>query len=156
MKDYKYKQYTFNLLGQFSDVLKTDHLPIETSEKETVKNAVTYLTQNMRDIYFPSKSFAVALIYSTLIETLYGENFWETLNDEHLFCGNDTYFKRYSESRPIYDAILESIGGKDSILKYYESPQILQTIVYFSEEFSVNFQDLIDVIKNMNNHNSCC
>lgn len=86
MKDYKFKQYTFNLYGNFSDTLASDSIKIELIEQETIDKAVEYLTQEMHLLSFPSKSYAVALIYSYLIEKIFHEDFWIPLNDQQLFA----------------------------------------------------------------------
>lgn len=149
MKDYKYNQYTFNLLGRFSDSLATDAILIESNEEDIIRNAVEYLTQEMSILTFPSKSYAVALIYSHLIEQLFAENFWTTLDDKQLFCDNDKYFLTYQESPKIYDAILHKIGGKQLILKHADLSQIKQTLFYFSEEFAIDLDRIKDLtIKN--------
>lgn len=147
MKDYKYKQYTFNLFGSFSDTLHSDSIKIESSNEETIHNAVEYLSQEMPTLTFPSKSYAVALIYSYLIEQLFAEDFWTPLNDQQLFCGNDKYFKTYQDSPEIYDAILLKIGGKDLLLKHAQLSQIKQTLFYFSEEFDIDLEQIYTITK---------
>ena len=142
MKDYKFKQYTFNLYGNFSDTLGSDSIKIELIEQETIDKAVEYLTQEMHLLSFPSKSYAVALIYSYLIEKIFHEDFWIPLNDQQLFCGNDKYFRTYNESSNIYDAILQKINGKENILQNYHLPQIKKTIFYFSEEFNIDIEKI--------------
>lgn len=137
MKEYKLKQINFNLLGEFADTLNADSHTTESSSEEIIENAISYLTTPMSHISYPSKSYAVALIYSYLIEKYFHEDFWISLNDENLFCGNDLHFSPYSKSPFIYNEILNRVGGKVNILKNSELEQVQKTIGFFCEEFAI-------------------
>jgi hypothetical protein len=52
----------------------------------------------------------VAIVYATLIEKIYGEDFYDTLNDENLFLGNDNFFQPYLQDSDVYDKIIEQLA----------------------------------------------
>lgn len=142
MKQHKFNQINFNLLGSFSDKLEATDYKVVTDTEKVIEGAVLYLTLPTQKIEFPAKSYAVALIYAHLLEIHFNESFYGSLSDAELFCGNDVHFVPYSRSPEIYEEILRQIGGADSLLKYRELPQIQTTLFYFSEEFGIDFKKI--------------
>lgn len=77
---------------------------------ELIENAIKYFKDQSFPLIYPAKSYAVAIIYATLIEQHYGFALRDVLDDEDLFLGNDDFFVPYSKDPITYEAILERLS----------------------------------------------
>ena len=59
---------------------------------------------------YPAKSYVVAICYAHWIAVDFNEDFYDLLDDETLLFGNDPHFAIYSESKEVYDEIIEEFG----------------------------------------------
>lgn len=86
-------------------------------------------------IYYPQKSYAVALIYAKLLEKYFDEPFYEALDNPTLLLG-DKYFKQYSERRLVYDRAIHKIT-KNSLWDFenIKTSRVQATVDYFRKEF---------------------
>ena len=109
MSEKEYKTYQ-----QLYDLLVEDHPDDFTKmefvvKDEIVENALSYFKGQVFPLIYPAKSYAVAIIYATLIHREYGYPVVETLNDPDLFLGQDGYFVPYSADPENYDKLLERV-----------------------------------------------
>ena len=136
MKEWKVRQQTYHNFNDLDDLLSSKPHTITTpTETELISDIVEYFTIPVSQLIYPSKSYAVAIIYSKLLGTYFNENFYESLNDPHLLYNNDKYFKPYDSDKPIYDKVLSNIDldfGSDI------PPQVVTTIDYFKKEFYID------------------
>ncbi len=140
MKEHKLKQLLFNRVGTYDDNLNQLNYTVVTDSKEIIDHAVDYFIVPCPELIYPSKSYAVAILYAHLLEIKFQDSFYESLNDPELFCGNDKFFVCYRDDQKIYDEILNRIGyGSNFILKL-DLPQIAKTVKYFEQEFSFDGQ----------------
>lgn len=130
MKVWKLNQHHFNMV--FGDITEPRSKVIKTisSKDEIVYQAIRYFNTRDPVLYYPSKSYSVAIIYSRLLELHFNENFYECLDDPVLLYGNDDYFRPYSQSKDIYDEVINVIGLDFDMTNGWVS----ETIRYFNEE----------------------
>lgn len=140
MQNYKVIQKIYNLHSEFDDLIDDKELLFLTLPEEIIKHSVSYFQSEVARLIYPSKSYAVAIIYSYLLEKYFNEKFFLSLNDPDLFCGNDRYFHTYNQNQHVYDRILKEIGFFDNFKLNLELPQIRKTVDYFHIEFSLNSQ----------------
>jgi len=76
---------------------------------ELVQNALGYFRRAEFPLVYPAKSYAVAIIYATLLEKEYQIPLRESLDDPDLFLGHDDFFTVYSEDPDTYEAILSEL-----------------------------------------------
>lgn len=138
MKDYKAYQYIYNRTHEHEDFIEEDYVYADT-DQEILKYGVAYFYEDLSRLYYPAKSYSVAIIYSYLISKNFHENFYEVLNDEDLFCGNDRFFTPYQERKPLYDYIIKSIAlfDEDFVLNM-NLEQISKTVGFFEKEFGIS------------------
>jgi hypothetical protein len=138
MKEWKLRQQIFHKI--FSETNLGDNLDeqviIEEFDENTiVQRALEYPYSSSAVCHYPGKSFAVAIIFSLLLEKNFGDTIYNYLSDPDLFMGEDKYFTPYNENKFIYDLIL-----KDFPLESISSPasfgtDIQKTINYFMLEY---------------------
>ncbi|MCY1348726.1 hypothetical protein D9M68_17740 [compost metagenome] len=95
-------------------------------DPELVENALHYFKEATFPLIYPAKSYAVAIIYATKIEELYGIPIKETLNDPDLFLGHDQYFVPYELDRATYDTILERLNEMPDWINSGWAPQTVK------------------------------
>lgn len=98
---------------------------------ERVDNAIRFLIEPDHANVFPAQSRMVAIIYATLIEQVYGDEFYETLNDIELRLGYDPFFVPYLEDMEAYDRILAQLK---TIPNWLTTPGALRVIEQFHLE----------------------
>ncbi len=141
MKEFKVIQKMNNLLFK-EDV--THFVKIYEKDPDSIlRNACAYFTEEVRSLYYPSKSYCVAIIYAHLISFYFKESFWELLADKNLLNGNDDCFVPYYENPVLYDKILKSIGFDEKYRLNLSLPQVLATFTYFTDEFNVRPDDYL-------------
>jgi len=137
LKEYKVKQILNNRLKKFDDdISQLPHfVKMEMSAEEISQYCCDYLSKEIETI-FPAKSFIVAIIYATLIQKYFNEDFYDVLNSKDLFCGTDKYFIHYDDAVETYHLILNSINK--NLLNSIEQSEVIQvkkTVSYFFKEF---------------------
>ena len=95
--------------------------------EELVNNALHYFREATFPLFYPAKSYSVAIIYAFKLFELYGINVYDSLRDEDLFLGQDHYFVPYGDDPDTYDAILL---GLNQIPNWIESGWAPQTVKY--------------------------
>jgi hypothetical protein len=138
MKEWKLRQKIYHAMhqfGKFSDDLASADI-IENFEYDNiVKKALEYPTIQSKTLHYPAKSYSVAVTYAYLLEKEFNEKMIECLDDSELLFNNDPYFKKYSESKKIYDKILEKFPFHILENKEECSEDYRKTIEYFYKEF---------------------
>ncbi len=138
MKDYKVFQYVYNKTHEHEDLIEEKYVLID-SDEEVTKYAIAYFYKALDHLYYPAKSYSVAIIYAYLINKYFHEDFYATLDDENLFCGNDKFFIPYQENKKLYDAVIGELGlFSDSFCLNMEIEQVLKTVRFFEKEFGVD------------------
>lgn len=136
MKEWKMRREMFYSSKQnFDDLLEDTSLEIHesTDEEDIVNDAIRYLTEHRESLYYPGKSFAVAIVYAILIKEHFNEDFYETLSDPELLF-DDPYFQTYMDAKDVYDSIIDQIP--DYHPEDYDTlPYLSRTVEYFYEEF---------------------
>ena len=140
MKEYSYRRLTFYALrGHDGHPDAHENFAITWDEQTVVEDAVGYLTDGSTYLRFPGAARAVAVAAADFVERHFGEDFYEVLDDPNLMHGNDPYFKRYSEDRPVYDAILRRVP-RDLI--NWESHRMAITLSLITEEYMLDAKGL--------------
>ncbi len=98
---------------------------------DIVDNAVRYVMSKEDVAIYPAKSYIVAIIYATMLNKIYGVDFYDALDDGDLFLGQDRYFVPYSSDTIHYDLILKRL---ESIPGWIDSGWCPQTVRYFHAE----------------------
>lgn len=127
--DYKERRKLSYLINTFDDI-DLDYIYIKQSKEDLVKLIIKFFNTESLLIY-PAKSYFVAIVYAKCIEKYFHINFYDALNDEELLP-DDKYFKTYTESKDIYDKVLESIGD------IYQYDSIDKTVKYFKQEYLID------------------
>lgn len=135
MKEYKVIQRMNNLMK--SEPVHFNKIVVE-DQASILPRAQEYFETGVDHLFYPSKSYCVAIIYSHLINFYFHESFLECLGDKDLLCGNDDYFVPYAEDKILYDLILKKINYSDQNFRLnLEISQVRATFNYFVEEFDV-------------------
>lgn len=90
---------------------------VEQESDEIVEPALQFFRERGQVAVYPAKSYAVAIIYATMLEKVYNEDFYEVLDDPELLGGQDPTFVPYSEDPENYDAIIEGLKSIPDWLK---------------------------------------
>lgn len=135
MQLYKVIQKVYNRTAKHTDDIRHMNYNENFNENDVAQYAIRYLTSVVSELQFPGKSYAVAILYSYLIEKHFKVPFFESLKDPDLFDGTDKYFRPYQESPQIYDLILEAVG--EDIGKSFQFSQVQKTHEYFLKEFGI-------------------
>lgn len=98
---------------------------------ELVQNALNYFRKAEFPLVYPAKSYAVAIIYATLLEQEYDIPLRESLDDSDLFLGHDDFFVVYSKDPTTYEAILK---GLEEIPNWIDSGWAPKSAEYFRLE----------------------
>jgi hypothetical protein len=138
MKEWQIRNQTFKML--FSDTDLGDRLENEVIveqylPEQIIEKALEYPRSDAQELYYPAKSYAVAIIFALLLKQEFKEDIYVALSDPYLLNGDDPYFKTYVESKDIYDAILARFP-MDCVLKPDQYSQNFQkTCKYFYMQF---------------------
>ena len=138
MKEWHMRHKIFHQV--FKDTDMGDDLSKETIIEEfdkdsIIKRALEYPTVQTKELFYPGKSYAVAITFAKLLSKNFDVKFYEALDDSLLLYGNDPYFVRYSEDKETYDKILENFPT--TLFKTLDkcSDNYKKTIDYFYKEF---------------------
>ena len=75
--------------GCYNGFLCINHLEEEWESEKIVQRAIEYPTIQSVKLFYPGKSYAVALIFAKLLELHFNEDFYTALDDPMLLLGND-------------------------------------------------------------------
>lgn len=129
MKTWKMCQQLYNAL--VTEHTDAQHLHERRYSDEKIENALDYFRHQLPYGVYPAKSYAIAIVYATLLEEVYGEDFFEVLNDPELLYGQDTHFVPYSKDPETYDAIIVRLTDMPDWIKSGWAPF---TVQYFHAE----------------------
>lgn len=113
------------LMNEWDDV----NLPQSEDYSNIIQQTIDFF-KNGSELIQPAKSYFVAIVYAKCLEKYFGEEFYTALNYKDLLP-DDKWFKPYSESKEIYDSILNEIGDVFSYIS------IDKTLSYFKKEFLI-------------------
>ncbi len=136
MKRHKVKQHIYNKTHSHDDFLGDISYKVEEQDsKDIISYCVHYFEKDIEPI-FPAKSYAVAIIYSRLLEKYFDSDFYTNLDDFDLFLKTDKYFVPYSQNKAVYDEIIEILTEKNKWdFESSSIEQVAKTVNYFSKEF---------------------
>lgn len=127
----EHKQYQ-KLYQQFVTEHSDDFSKMHwVEELEVVENALNYFKSATFPLVYPAKSYAVAIIYATLLEKEYGIGLRVSLDDPDLFLGQDDFFVPYGDNPVAYERILTRLQG---IPNWINSGWAPKTVEYFRLE----------------------
>jgi len=138
MMDWKTRQKIYHLMTAYDD--RGDSLLeqkiIEEFDHETIiERALSYPIIQSSTLFYPGKSYAVAVVYAILLSKYFGGDIISYLSDSELLFNNDPYFKPYQLAPNIYDKILLSFpqNFEENMNDYTLDFQ--KTVDYFMKEF---------------------
>ncbi len=142
MKEYKILQDVYHKTAEIGDYTNDSVTVLELSTGDLVESILNHFTKEQPELIYPTKSYFVAIIYTTLLEKHFHEPFYTALNDPELLYGNDKFFVPYSEARLVYDTVIRRLpwfpsgycGFNDSL------SQVASTIDYFNKEFGIELE----------------
>lgn len=125
-KEWKQWQMVYNNL--VTDHTDAEHKHPRIMQAEKVYNALDYVKYKATHGVYPAKSRIVAIIYASMLEKVYGENFYEALNDPDLLYNQDDFFVPYLQDKDTYDAIIERLKYMPNWIEGGWAPK---TVEYF-------------------------
>lgn len=131
---WKIRQKVYHMTTGLDDLTEDLNITYLESEEDIIEKAVDYFYEDSNILYYPSKSYCVAILYAKLLEMYFNENFMNCLDDKDLLYNNDRFFVPYSSSPKIYDELLSNIP-KNFVQSDTEG--VKKTIEYFCEEFNI-------------------
>ena len=142
MKEWHIRHQIFHQFFNNSDIgddLNSEIIIEEYEDNIIIQRALEYPHKQTKELYYPGKSYAIAVTFAKLLEHHFGEDFYTSLNDELLLYGNDPYYKTYSESKHIYDQIIKDFPFEILFSEYQEcSANYKKTQEYFLKEFLIH------------------
>ena len=108
MKEWKLRSKIYHtLFTKYDDDLSKEVIVHQYDKQEIIDKAILYPTVQTKELYYPAKSYAVAITWALLLEKEFGEDIYESLNDKDLLYENDPYFVTYDNDSETYDSIIE-------------------------------------------------
>ena len=139
MKEWHIRHKIFHNIFQNQDIgddLSKETIIEEWSKDCIIKRALEYPITQTSELYYPGKSYAVAITFAFLIEKYFNSPFLENLDDEKLLFENDPYFVRYSEDQETYNTIIKKFPFEKIQSKTNPGVENFQkTQTYFLKEF---------------------
>lgn len=142
--EWEFRRKTFYALNgnNFSDSVQENKENLTVIErwdpKDIINDALNYAIIHTDEMYYPGKSYMIAVQYASWIEDNFGGELLDLLDHPSLLP-DDPYFVRYSESKEIYDAILEFTDKYGQDINIPESlPYLQKTYEYFLQEFMLD------------------
>ena len=141
MQEHKVRQQVYHKLEKIDDLIEDKGYEVREYDSDTdlACAVIDYFTDELNTLIYPAKSYAVAIIYSMLLDEHFGVPFDESINDPDLFMGTDKFFvPMYQNERVYVEAIeyLDKYGYLDPLPTHW--PQIATTIDFFKKEFYLN------------------
>lgn len=138
MKDWHIRHRIFHQIFKDTDMgddLSKETIIEEFEEELIVKRAVDYPSLQTRELYYPGKSYAVAVTFAKLLEIHFQEDFLTSLNDPLLLYENDPYFVPYQDEPELYDKIIQAFPFELVANPSKASANFQKTCEYFQKEF---------------------
>lgn len=138
VKDWKIAQMMYHNLagGEYTDDLAKEPIVEEFDKNSIVKRAIEYPVIGSGVLYYPGKSYAVAIAAAWYLEKYHNEDFLEVLDDPDLLYGNDPYFVPYSQDKETYDRIINKYPFVVLKSPLLASGNFRKTIGYLVDEFT--------------------
>lgn len=133
MKEWKIRQDVYHRTHEITDAA-FDIIEQDLDDESLIEDIIRYMTAPESRLLYPTKAYAVAIVYATLLAEYFDENFIEALSDPDLLYGNDKYFVPYMEAPHIYNRVI----GQISVELCFDNPQISATKDYFLKEFLID------------------
>ena len=112
------------------------------SSDELVESVKQYFREDPEKLVYPTKSFAVALIYAALLYKYFGVQLLESLSDPDLLYGDDPCYASYDKTPDVYNALIYSADSPIYDMMHSciipDLPHLRQTVEYFYNEFLIN------------------
>jgi hypothetical protein len=117
------------------DNLNKEIIVEEWDDELIIIKAKKYWEKQTKELYYPAKSYAIAVTYAFLLQQNFGGWVLDYLKDPELLGGNDPYFKPFSEENyKIYNEIIPTyfmaLKSTDR-----QSENFKKTLDYFYKEF---------------------
>lgn len=110
MKDWKTRQMIFHKIYSYEEIgddLKKEMIQEEWENDKIVQRALEYLQVDSPVLFYPGKSYIIAVTYALLLEKEFGVSVLESLNDPTLLYENDPYFVTFDQNPDVYKKILD-------------------------------------------------
>jgi len=140
LTDHKLRQAVYHKLGNITDNLSNIEFTVSHSKPDMIPKIVSYFLEEQDCLTFPAKSYAVAIIYSRLLQQYFDIPFYQSLSDPDLFADTDKFFVPYCicEARDVYDAAIVQLKQHNTFDVFdVELSQVSATIQYFNREFYI-------------------
>jgi hypothetical protein len=137
-RDWKLRQQIFHKIfssEEIGDDLKNEIIVEKWNHDEIVAHSIDYLFSDSEVLYYPAKSYAVAVTYAMLLQKEFGEDVIACLCDKELLYNNDPYFKTYDEQKDLYEEILQKFPREAISHPERYSANFQKTHEYFYLEF---------------------
>lgn len=138
MKEWQIRHKIFHQVLSHLDMgddLSKETIIEEHDQQSIIKRATEYPRIQTKELYYPGKSYAVAIIFAKLLEIHFGEDFFESLSHEQLLYENDPYFCTYPEDKETYDQIINNFPFEFITKPSLGSKNFQKTCEYFMKEF---------------------
>ena len=123
----------------FTDLSDNVDIPIVKRNKKEhiIEDAINYITVHRDAMFYPGKTYAIAIMYASWIEDEFGGEFYDILDDSELLF-DDEDFVPYSKDKETYDKIIRYVDWLNDNAKYENLPYLKQTRQYFEQEFMLD------------------
>lgn len=141
MKEWKVRQHVFHRTTPPTDMIEKKPVIIcDEAGMVLVNRIVLYFSeQSGPELLYPSKAYAVAIVYAHLLAKYFDEDVISCLSDPDLLFGNDAHFVPYAQDPKTYDCVLQVL--RELELCDFESStftQVQATVECFREEFMLS------------------
>ena len=147
LTEHKKRQALYLNITQKPDDSDKEIVIKNNTSAELIQDILDYFINDTNQLIYPSKSYAVAIIYSHLIFKYFGVDIYKSLKDKDLFLGTDKFFAPYnSQTRHIYNRTLKSLKQRD-LLDFEASTvsQVKSSVGFFAKEFFLDHADLSSI-----------
>ena len=144
LSEHKKRQALYlNIIQKPNDTNK--EIIIKNSDPdELTQEVLNYFLKDTGQLIYPSKSYAVAIIYAYLLCKYFNIDIYESLKDKDLFQSTDKFFSPYNdENSYVYDNVIEALQQK-KLLDFESSIvyQVKSSVGFFLKEFFIDHKDL--------------
>lgn len=136
MVDWKVRSKIYHMMTpEPGDDLAKEEIIEEFDPEVIAVRAQRYWRTQTKELYYPAKSYAVAVTYALMLSEIFGGNIISYLKDPELLAGNDPYFEPYNDNN--YRIYHEVIPDYVFAMKHPElhSDNFKRTLDYFNKEF---------------------
>jgi len=124
----------------------------DSGQEELTQEVLNYFLEDTNQLIYPSKSYAVAIIYAHLLYKYFNVDIYESLKDKDLFQGTDKFFSPYNlQTSHIYDKVTHTLN-KENLLDFEKSTvfQVRSSVVFFVKEFFIDSPDMSSIYLQIN------